>query len=186
MKFSRTLLAAAAIAATLASSSAFAITPANTCSFADVSGTGVTVTDCSGYYIGNLNNAADFANVSALLTTEFPGTTFGSGIIEQINIASGTGFNFATPVYGDTVFGVHWGGGVGGGNTAFYRVTIGAGFTGFDIVSTNPARGRGGISNVALYATDPTPPVPEPETYALMLAGLGVIGFVARRRKNPT
>ena len=26
-------------------------------------------------------------------------------------------------------------------------------------------------------------PVPEPETYALLLAGLGVIGFVARRRR---
>ena len=29
-----------------------------------------------------------------------------------------------------------------------------------------------------------TPSIPEPETYALMLAGLGVVGFVARRRKS--
>lgn len=28
-----------------------------------------------------------------------------------------------------------------------------------------------------------TAPVPEPETYALMLAGLGLVGFVASRRK---
>ena len=28
-----------------------------------------------------------------------------------------------------------------------------------------------------------TTPVPEPQTYALLLAGLGVIGFVARRRR---
>lgn len=28
-----------------------------------------------------------------------------------------------------------------------------------------------------------TPPIPEPETYAMMLAGLGLVGFVVRRRK---
>jgi PEP-CTERM motif len=27
-------------------------------------------------------------------------------------------------------------------------------------------------------------PVPEPETYALMFAGLGIVGFVAARRRN--
>lgn len=32
----------------------------------------------------------------------------------------------------------------------------------------------------------PLSPVPEPETYAMMLAGLGLIGFTARRRKRNT
>jgi hypothetical protein len=31
--------------------------------------------------------------------------------------------------------------------------------------------------------TNNVTPVPEPETYAMMLAGLGMLGFMARRRK---
>jgi PEP-CTERM motif len=36
--------------------------------------------------------------------------------------------------------------------------------------------------------TDPTvpPPIPEPSTYALMLAGLGLVAYVARRRREPS
>lgn len=178
-----TSIALAAAAIGFASPSFAAITPASDCSFSDVSGTGVTVTHCSGYYTGNLNNAADFPDVKTLLESVFvpPALTLGSAIIEQVNVSSGTGFNFVTPVSGDTVIGVHWGGGAGGGDTAFYRVTLGTDFAGFDIASTNPKLQRGGISNVALYSTTP---VPEPETYALLLAGLGIVGFMARRRKT--
>lgn len=38
-------------------------------------------------------------------------------------------------------------------------------------------------STFTSYGTSVTAAVPEPETFALMLAGLGVIGFVAARRK---
>lgn len=43
----------------------------------------------------------------------------------------------------------------------------------------NPA-----FSNLTLFARDITTPVPEPETYALMLAGFGAMGFIARRRRK--
>ena len=39
-----------------------------------------------------------------------------------------------------------------------------------------------GVSETA--ATGVFAPIPEPETYALMLAGLGALGFVARRRRR--
>ena len=52
------------------------------------------------------------------------------------------------------------------------------------------ATGIGSVSryNVIIGAsggsiTNPVPAIPEPSTYALMLAGLGVVGFMARRRR---
>lgn len=39
---------------------------------------------------------------------------------------------------------------------------------------------NGGVYNGAISVTA----VPEPETYAMMLAGLGALGFLARRRNN--
>ena len=38
-------------------------------------------------------------------------------------------------------------------------------------------------NNLTIYASA-TPAIPEPETNAMMLAGLGLVGFMAKRRKQ--
>jgi hypothetical protein len=53
---------------------------------------------------------------------------------------------------------------------------IGAGLSHASLIDVN-----GGVSPPGGGVT---PPIPEPETYALMLAGLGLVGFVAARRRR--
>ncbi|MFZ2161413.1 MAG: PEP-CTERM sorting domain-containing protein [Sideroxyarcus sp.] len=40
------------------------------------------------------------------------------------------------------------------------------------------------VNGGSLPRPDPVSPVPEPETYAMLLAGLGLMGFMTRRRKD--
>nr|WP_195793161.1 FxDxF family PEP-CTERM protein [Roseateles sp. DAIF2] len=61
-----------------------------------------------------------------------------------------------------------------------HLVTLGPGSYYFSVAGkTNGSSGIYALSSAATAV-----PVPEPETYALLLAGLGVVGFVARRRKQ--
>jgi hypothetical protein len=41
-----------------------------------------------------------------------------------------------------------------------------------------------GINNHGQVAANGVSPIPEPETYAMLLAGLGLLGFMARRPKT--
>ena len=42
----------------------------------------------------------------------------------------------------------------------------------------------GNFGTVVASGFTATPPIPEPEVYAMMLAGLGLLGWIARRRKQ--
>ena len=54
-----------------------------------------------------------------------------------------------------------------------------------DFVVTNWAQNGGNPSGLRVEFTDSTvAPVPEPETYAMMLGGLALVGAIARRRKS--
>jgi hypothetical protein len=86
--------------------------------------------------------------------------------------------------------------GVGGADTVLGSVAFGSSNGVLAVLNVNPGsyfwkitgNATGTLGAAYLYSSNTsavaTPPVPEPETYALMLAGLGLIGFIGRRRLN--
>lgn len=72
---------------------------------------------------------------------------------------------------------------VSNGDQSFSQYVQFSGLDGSKITSlsftNSPARDAFETANYSITAA-----VPEPQTYALLLAGLGAVGFVARRRRN--
>ncbi len=70
---------------------------------------------------------------------------------------------------------------------AFITVPNGVGMTDLNSLVSLPGRtiltDATGINNQGQVAVIGSP-IPEPETYAMLLAGLGLLGFIARRRKT--
>jgi hypothetical protein len=159
--------------------------PSTSCAGASISVAGAS---CIGFISGNLNgNKPSLTEINdnlgvwgVHLTAPVASTSMLSGL-------TGNTINFAQQLYGDTIVGIHYGNvtDVAGNKlnnvTAFYRFDAGhaAGVDSFTTAFSS-------LSNATLYSTGKATvtAVPEAETYAMMLAGLGLMGLVARRRKQ--
>jgi hypothetical protein len=187
----------------LVSQPAFAATLLPKCADTDISSTSAPVntpfpsTSCEGFYAGNLlgNSAADkTAQVSALNTllgsTVYSTATFNFGSFDSLgNLNGSRTIDFARTLSGLTLIGVHYGAGANSpsdvaGNagkdksdsTAFYLFNAGTNLSQFYLT-------YGASSNAVLYQTKPAGPVPEPATWAMMLAGFGAIGWALRVKR---
>lgn len=148
------------------------------CSVTDIA---PTAQACAGFYNGNLLNGSPTdvsaqTNALALLGFAWDGNFNAVDKVEGLNGSKTV--DFATLLQGISYVAFHFGNGQGGpGNTtAFYRLDAGAGLDTLTLAYN-------ASSNAVLYSPQVTA-VPEPQTYALLLAGLGIMGFIATRRRT--
>lgn len=187
MKFATHIAAAAALLATgISAQAALTVTsPACTLSVLDPA-----YTACGGSFAGNNQNQE--ADVLAYITSTWgqvftdQGSSDTAGTFGPFtgNPDGSTGtltFDFAI----DQAFVLT----LKAGNqfSLFYFDGSGPAITSIDYstlgVNVNNQGVPQGLSHATIYAGNLVPGIPEPETYALMLAGLGAVGFMARRRR---
>ena len=150
-----------------------------------------TAIACTGFFAGNLLSGSP-GDIIAQTAGLAPLGLNWDGIfnnVTKINSLSGaTTVDFSTAdqnpvtaIYGDTWVGVHFGAGaaMGANATAFYKLN--AGLAGLQTILLTIAPGSSGF---VMYKTGSAPPtVPEPASWAMMIAGFGLVGAAMRRRK---
>jgi hypothetical protein len=155
-----------------------------------------TAQKCAGYFAGNLlsGNAGDLAAQKAALSSidlDWDITNWSTVSATKDN--DGDAFGEFGPLSGLTWVAVHYGAGQGGpgvgvqgGVTAFYKFDAGTLLNSFGINYPGKVGNEDGvISSVAIYQTGtPGEVVPEPATWAMLIAGFGLVGGAMRRRRG--
>ncbi len=148
---------------------------------------------CLGSYVGNMDNQLGGSNgIFAAIkngfnldtSSYFSSDSFGAGgnpFAQNEGSRDDGMINFDQALTGSFVLGLKQGNGFS--LYLFNGSTIAGGIANI-AYDTNGVQSNGGLglSHAGFFGT-PVTAVPEPETYALMLAGLAAIAFVAKRRK---
>lgn len=136
---------------------------------------------CTGFFSGNQLNNSDISTVQSELSSAFGFNWDGSTLVySNSGLGGAHSVTFATPLGEPVIFGIHFGNGTGGpGNgTAFYEITKPSTIT--TISWTYNAS-----SNFWVFEGGaPTTGVPEPATWAMMIAGLALTGGALRASRK--
>ena len=165
---------------------AFLSTPAAAVNCTATTFTALAASDCEGSFSGNINGAQSELD---FLATAF-GTSFtyigksdnpGNGPFTgnpQVSM-NGT-LTFDAPLTGTFVIGLK-----AANDYSYYLFNAGAPVSSLTFNSTaGVAVNSQGIEQDLSHANLYVGAIPEPETYALMLAGLGFVTFISRRRRH--
>ncbi|AGX88625.1 PEP-CTERM sorting domain-containing protein [Candidatus Symbiobacter mobilis] len=199
----RTMLGGA-LAMTLLASAAYAVKPADTdtnvlnplssvyCSDSDVTTGNGGFTGCLGAFAGNIDNqfdairAAASAGLGLQLGAYYSSEAFadaGNPFLENVGAVDTGLIQFDAPQTGLFVLGLKQ------GNSfslyAFDGSAVSGGIASLRYDNTGVVDHKGShsdLSHAGYFAATSVTPVPEPESLAMLLAGLGVLGVAVRRR----
>ena len=172
LTFVAAMLAGMSVGANATTTALGTVTTAPTTFGGSVLGSGMTFSDIFTFNVSEPNASSSFSVVDVPLSVG--GTNF-DGILTGLSLFS-AGAN----------------GIVGGGDDTLLRSSTSTDGNSLSLNYDQPLSGASfitvtGISNGtagAIYAGAVAAAVPEPETYAMLLAGLGLMGAVVRRRSN--
>lgn len=186
-------LSASLLALAMASAPAHALTPSGLDCAAYGTSVAMGALSCSGAWVGNDSNQQtetlaqlqqDFSGIVGSIDWTYAGKTEtgnSAGPFSSVPGGSSGTLTLDAPLTGYFVVGLKAG-------NRFSLYLFDGGSTGIDSLqyTTSGTSFQNdvpqGLSHASLYIPHGLPPVPEADTYLMMLAGLGLVGYIARRK----